>query len=156
MQAQRGSGGIAVLVLNIRATCWRVDVMRRPLFPPRSPGTPYTGGSVSPRAGPDGGGKENRSPPGVRNPQRPTRSKWLYPLRYHAPIVDDKLVKPPSGCAVSYPAIQSSLLTSQLESQTQVASIPQPHILKMRLHQSRTLCDKFGTLFKFLYRDVCN
>ena len=39
-----------------------------------------------------------------RTPQRPTRSKSLYRLRYQTvPRVKDKVGKLPSGCAVSYP-----------------------------------------------------
>ena len=49
-------------------------------LPPERPGTHCIGGWVDPRAGLDGCGK--LSPTGIRSPDRPVRSEWLYRLSY--------------------------------------------------------------------------
>ena len=51
------------------------------LYPRERPGTHCTGGWVGPRAGL---GAENLDPTGIRTPDRPARSQWLYRLRYPA------------------------------------------------------------------------
>jgi hypothetical protein len=54
MKAQRGSRGIAVLILDPGASWgWVVSTMPRPLYPRERPGTHCIGGWVGPRAGLD-------------------------------------------------------------------------------------------------------
>jgi hypothetical protein len=52
--AQRGSGGIALLILDLGARReWVVSITPRPLYPRGRPGTLCTGGWVGPKAGLD-------------------------------------------------------------------------------------------------------
>jgi len=53
------------------------------LYPRERPGTHFTGGWVGPRAGLDRCGK-SRPPAGVRSPDHPACSRWLYRLSYWA------------------------------------------------------------------------
>jgi hypothetical protein len=53
-RAHRGSGGIALLILDLGARReWVVSTTPRPLYPREIPGTHCTGGWVGPRAGLD-------------------------------------------------------------------------------------------------------
>ena len=54
MKAERGSGSITLLFLNLGARWgWVVNATPRSLYPREWPGTLCTGGWVVPRAGPD-------------------------------------------------------------------------------------------------------
>jgi hypothetical protein len=72
-RAQRGSRGIALLMLDLGATRgWVFSTTPRPLYPRERPGTHCTGGWVGPRAGLD--------VCGIRSPDRPARSQSLTEL----------------------------------------------------------------------------
>jgi hypothetical protein len=64
------------------------------LPPGKRPGTHCVGGGVCLRAGVDGWGKFPH--PGIRSPDRPPRSEWLYRLRYlglHANLLYQMFVR---------------------------------------------------------------
>jgi hypothetical protein len=82
-RAQRGSRGIALLILDLGARReWVVSTTPRPLYPRERPGTDCTGGWVLPRAGLDV--CEKSCPTGIRSPHRPARRESLYRLSYPA------------------------------------------------------------------------
>jgi hypothetical protein len=82
-RAQRGSRGIALLILDLGARrVWVVSTTPRPLYPQEIPGTHCTGGWVGPRAGLDV--CEKSCPTGIRSPDHPARSQSLYRLCYPA------------------------------------------------------------------------
>ena len=60
---------------------WVVNATPRPIYSRERPGTHCTGAWVGPSDGLDGYGK-SLPPTGIRSPDRPSRSKSLYLLRY--------------------------------------------------------------------------
>jgi hypothetical protein len=82
-KAQKGSGIIVLLILNLSAgKGWVVSTTLRPLYPWEGRGTYFTGGWVVPRAGLDR--SEKSRPPGFRSPDRSARSQSLYRVSYLA------------------------------------------------------------------------
>jgi hypothetical protein len=84
MKAQRGSTGIALLILDPGAS-WGlvVSTTPRPLYPRERPGTHRIAGWVGPRAGLENAKK--LAPTGIRSPDRPARSESLYRRSYPGP-----------------------------------------------------------------------
>jgi hypothetical protein len=84
-RAQRGSRGIALLILDLGARRgWVVSTTSRPLYPRERPVTHCTGGLVGLRAGLDV--CEKSRPTGIRSPDRPARSQSLYRLELPGPL----------------------------------------------------------------------
>ena len=97
-KAQRGSRGIALLFLDLCAIWgWVVSATPRPLYSRERPDTHCIWGWVGPRAGLNGCGKFRPPPPppGIRFPDRPTRSESLYRVRYIYIKWQIRLVPPP-------------------------------------------------------------
>jgi hypothetical protein len=61
---------------------WVFSTTPRPFYPRERPGNHCTGGWVGPRAGL--ACAKNRTPTGIRSPDRPARSQSLYRLNYPA------------------------------------------------------------------------
>ena len=82
--AHRGSRGIA-LPFHEHGTrrVWEVSVTPRPLFTPGKTRYPLYRRLGGPQ-GRSGQVRKISPPTGIRSPDRPTRSQWLYRLRYPA------------------------------------------------------------------------
>jgi hypothetical protein len=71
-RAQRGSRGIAILILNLGTRKgWVVSAMPRPLYPQERSSTHCTGGWVGPRASPDVGQKSRPHRDSIPGPSSP-------------------------------------------------------------------------------------
>ena len=82
--AHRGSRGIALLFLDHGTRrVWGVSVTPRALFIAEKDPVPIVQEAVW-APGPVWTGAENLTPTGIRSPDRPARSQWLYRLLYPA------------------------------------------------------------------------
>jgi hypothetical protein len=99
--AHRGSRGIALLFHDHgNSRGWGVSVKPRPLFTPGKDPVPIVQ-EPGWAPGPFWTGAENRTPTGIRSPDRPARRQSLYRLRYPT---DDQISGPenflPRSCSV--------------------------------------------------------